>query len=741
MKKVFIYSLILIFFSLLFCTEKASADNKYYIIFDNLDVITNTDGVLISNAWDSLYYAPVMKRAEYAPYVLRVPFNDATLSTYDVTKFDLAVFDMGDNPLNYTTSGGISVLSKIKAMEAAGKRVIIIGRSLLWRAFHTQPNQDVQDFFNQYLGVDDVFRMSTSHTQGNTTYFEGYTVIGPDGDPVSNEARKWANCRRKSTSDNQWWDPWKYTTDIEAFKVRKDSNIFVMEWASKVIDDIQIINYPETDTILGVRAITPHSKMVFWDFGFEYMNAWISISLMQDEYWIAFQWLLREFPSNEPSILEQPTPLNFGGVKINTDTVRGIKITNLGRKPLTVNDMSIEVGDPFSIVNPQPLPFTLQPNDTHTVFIKFSPKQEVAYEDNLYISSNSYLSNDTYVELKGTGGKEDLGPVPDAPDSVDFGTVKYGHYKVDTITVRNIGTADFWINKKEITNSAGGSFTFDKTDDSRAPISIGPDSSHQFHMRFFPVKPDSTYIGEIKLSLGISSIQFITIKLVGRSADTIPGIKFDNVALKFNFDTLKIKKPAQQTLTITNNGNAELVLKSSSGFTFNDSSAYSFVEGTANFPIIMEPADAHDLQINFTPPDTGSLSGVIKLVTNIKTSTGGDSTFYISLMGVGIEDTVGVEDNTASTSDGLFVMKAMPNPVQGHAVLQYTLNSIGTKQVNMYLVDVQGREVSKLINNEVSPGEYRLNLDASALNLAAGAYYVIANVGGSQAKLPIIIIR
>ncbi len=173
-------------------------------------------------------------------------------------------------------------------------------------------------------------------------------------------------------------------------------------------------------------------------------------------------------------------------------------------------------------------------------------------------------------------------------------------------------------------------------------------------------------------------------------------------------------------------------------FIYNDSSAFSFAEGSADVPISIEPAYWHDLKINFTPPDTGNYNATIKINTNI---TNSDSVGIITLSGIGIHDTTGVEDYTAFAENGLFLMEAVPNPVQGHAFIQYTLKGEKTENVLMYMVDVRGREVAKLVNNPVAPGKYGMSLDASALNLSSGSYFIIADVGSSQARLPIVIIR
>ncbi|MCL5990975.1 MAG: choice-of-anchor D domain-containing protein [Bacteroidetes bacterium] len=735
MKKMFFYFLFL-FVLLFFSTEKSSAAQQYYyVVFDNLDVITNTDGVPISNAFDDLYYLPVKNSVEYGQYYVKLPFSDATFASYPITNFDLAVFPMGDTPLNYTTPGGISVLSKIKEMEAAGRRVIIIGRSLLWKAFQSQPNQQVQSFFYNYLGVDDVFSMTTHTPITNGWRYDGYTINGYPSDPISDDARKWANCRRSSYGSD-WYDPWKWTKEVEAFRIRNDTTKYIpIEWASKVIDDYAIIRQPISDTTMGCRVFTDNSKMVFWCFGFEYLNAWISISLAQSELRQAFKWLLFDVPKIEAYAMLVPNPVYYGAVSIDTIKIQGIKVTNWGRKKLSVNDVytfGYEDPDIFTVLNPNP--FELQPLDTHTVFIKFSPKEEKSYLEILTFESNSYLSSSQDVELKGLGGPEkQQGPAIAVEDTVYFDTTDVKSFDIKPVTIYSIGTSELILLDKKITDNGGGVFTFNTTEDSKSGIAIQPGTTHVFNVRFVPQTYNTESTGQIKLNSnrkGDNPYSYITLK--GWSSPPMPKIKFEVQTT----DTMKVIKGSNQEnlITITNFGSSDLIIDKIE-FTKNDSSVFSFVEGTANVPITIAKSEWHDLKVNFSPDDTVIYSCSIKIesdAVNLPVTT-------INLKGQGFP-IVTVEE-PPSASNEMFSMKAMPNPNYGKAVVNYVLKGETQNKVEIFLVDLLGNRISTFINSTLSPGEYRLEMDVPAAKLASGTYFIIANVGDTQVRLPIVILK
>ncbi|TAL69457.1 MAG: choice-of-anchor D domain-containing protein [Bacteroidetes bacterium] len=733
MKKLFFYFLLIILLGI--GLEKViAAQQYYYVVFDNLDKIVNTEGQELTNAFDQLYYDPIHKYP-FGDYLIKLPFSDATFTNYRITDFDLAVFPMGDKPLNFSTSGGITVLSKIKEMEAAGKRVIIIGRSILRQS---QTSQPVQQFLYDYLGVDEVFMVNT--TSGSK--YAGYTINGVIDDTLANGTRKWGNLKRGENNIPPA-DPWRWVSELEAFKVRPDDWRFtVIDWFSKVTDDVQIINYPPTDTIMGVRTHTPHSKMVFWCYGTEYLCAVGSIPRHATELWYAFNWLLFDVPKIGPYLQSVPNPLQFGGRQIGTDTTKRIVITNFGRQELKVTDVYVnnfEDPEPFEVLGPTS--FNLQPLDTHSVFVKFAPTEEKSYLEILSFESNSG-GNPSLIdmELKGVGGKDpEQGPIIDVVTSVNFGEVKIGRYQEKDIVIHNIGTAPLIINYNNFsnngTNNGNGAFTYN---DRRAGFQINPDSTYTMVIRFTPHEAGLTYNGEIKLETNQKGDNpFTYIKLTGKGAVAKP--KMVPFPTSVIFDTVLTGYNKEIPITIKNTGSAELVIDSIN-FIRNDSSAFSITEGgmpEGGTPITVLPVEEHILKVQFTPSEELTYNATIQIVSNYEETPN----YNIYFNGVGRQDTVGVEDEYDFAGNELFVMKAMPNPNYGKAMLEYILKGDVPRKVDIFIIDVLGNRISNILKTNLNPGDYRCEMDMQAIKLASGNYYIIANVGDSQVRLPIVILK
>ena len=144
---------------------KINAEKPSFVIFDNfVQGDKNHEGTIISNLFELCYYDFYAKYPtedySYAMYMLRTQYSDAFFSQYKITDFDVAIFPLGEYPLNVATQGGIKVIDKVKEMLDAGKRVMIFGRRMMIWAFLNDPNLQagkdpvVIDFLTKTLGMN-----------------------------------------------------------------------------------------------------------------------------------------------------------------------------------------------------------------------------------------------------------------------------------------------------------------------------------------------------------------------------------------------------------------------------------------------------------------------------------------------------------------------------------------------------------------------------------------------------------
>jgi hypothetical protein len=93
--------------------------------------------------------------------------------------------------------------------------------------------------------------------------------------------------------------------------------------------------------------------------------------------------------------------VSFGSVAVNTPTTQTLTLTSSGTTALTVNSAAI-TGAGFTIVGGS-FPVTLNPGQTLTLQLQFSPTTAGALAGQITISSNSINGNTAVVALSGTG--------------------------------------------------------------------------------------------------------------------------------------------------------------------------------------------------------------------------------------------------------------------------------------------------------------------------------------------------
>ena len=80
-----------------------------------------------------------------------------------------------------------------------------------------------------------------------------------------------------------------------------------------------------------------------------------------------------------------------------------------------------------------------------------------------------------------------------------------------------------------------------------------------------------------------------------------------------------------------------------------------------------------------------------------------------------------------------------PNPFSENTEIIYHIEGNGNQQVNVEIYDVTGRKLRTLLNRKETPGEHRLQFDASSFS--PGIYYAVLHIGGQQRTVKMVINR
>lgn len=147
-----------------------------------------------------------------------------------------------------------------------------------------------------------------------------------------------------------------------------------------------------------------------------------------------------------PKLAVAPDEVDFDYAPVGRTVSRTIQLTNQGTgiAPLIITDIQIETatGTAFSfepeLIEPVTLaPATLDANATHTVNLRYHPREIENHTGDLVITTN--MPTDSVVRIPLMGSSETPAKISVSPDSIQFGPVPIGQTTSLPLTIVNEG--------------------------------------------------------------------------------------------------------------------------------------------------------------------------------------------------------------------------------------------------------------------------------------------------------------
>lgn len=327
------------------------------------------------------------------------------------------------------------------------------------------------------------------------------------------------------------------------------------------------------------------------------------------------------------------------------------------------------------------------------------------------------------------GASANVGPQIEADvSSLNFDIVKMGSDLDMNVVLKNSGDKDLtitgWNFDKDF--DPDGVFTI-KSGSSLNPVVMKAGTTRTLVINFKPTAAKK-YTGSLTIvsDSKIDNNLMISMDGTGQASGNAPRIASTKSIL--DFSEVLIGKSLVKDFDISNEGTADLNITKIS-IEGDDDNVFSFVDG--NTPATIKPGSSITVTLKFSPK-SGKVYNTAKVAFESDAVNG---KYYVNLLGQGPLSV----PTEAVSPDGLITIKATPNPVNNIGLIQYTLNTQNASMLQMILVDLNGKTVMNLLNESVDAGTNSLQLNAETLN--SGTYYIIANINGSSAKLPIVIVK
>ena len=148
-----------------------------------------------------------------------------------------------------------------------------------------------------------------------------------------------------------------------------------------------------------------------------------------------------------PATTWAPPSLAFGTVQVGTTGQDALSITNTGAVPLSISAISSSA--PQFAATAQAL--TVQPGQTATIQIIFSPAAPTSYSATLSFQTNDPSHPTVTIPMTGSGVTP---TVAWTPQTIDFGAIPPQTSATTNLVITNNGTADLHITNAQITYSS-----------------------------------------------------------------------------------------------------------------------------------------------------------------------------------------------------------------------------------------------------------------------------------------------
>ncbi len=324
----------------------------------------------------------------------------------------------------------------------------------------------------------------------------------------------------------------------------------------------------------------------------------------------------------KPELAVSPDSLDFGSLTINTSLEEPLLLINNGTANLVITSLRI-VGDnasEFKLLS-QTMTFTLQPEDSQAVSIRFSPKTTGFKAAFLQVNSNDPGSPETSIRITGTGIS--IAPVFfSIGDSIHFSSTDVNSSVTQSVYLFNKTADQIRITSSQLLGADSDEFELFQ---SSVPFSIASGDSAQFSIRFSPTsfgKKTSTL--EIIYENGTTDTLTLNLHGLGLSSQ----LQTNKSAIDFGF--LGVDSSRTKQFSIKNTGNAALIINQS---VINGTNPNSFILKNDLTGLVIAPGDSQIVSISFAPSDSGTSTAQL----NIRSNDPATEVFVISLTGVGVK--------------------------------------------------------------------------------------------------------
>ena len=408
----------------------------------------------------------------------------------------------------------------------------------------------------------------------------------------------------------------------------------------------------------------------------------------------------------------------FGTINAGDSLDMSFDIINVGDAALNVSDYMIEK-DAVSVyqILEKEVPFSLEPQETKEIKVRFMPKQREKYKSVVTFISDAVNDATKSHDVIGTGYK---------PEPLIAINKKEFHYDStetssrQSIQFSNIGELSLTINEVTFEGDTNNVFSIEqvKNGQFQFPAILNMGETLTLDILFEP-KRRTNYTALIKIHSNAYNDSVLIISLSGIGDAPTPLVSIPTVFL--NFKTVPINSYSVETIKIENHGDGYLNI-SNIEIENNEDHVYSMPG--VEFPVSVPPFENKDIELRFEPKEQISYNRKVWVYSDAFN----EPMKQLNARGTGGEPIFAEELKYQNENISISIS---PNPFNDKLKFNYDLINGFNGKPEIYLTDLLGTKVYEFTGIE-SKREYNLSY------LSSGVYFLVIRAGEKTETITVV---
>jgi len=300
-------------------------------------------------------------------------------------------------------------------------------------------------------------------------------------------------------------------------------------------------------------------------------------------------------------------------------------------------------------------------------------------------------------------------PAPDIqvlPDSIAFPLTAVGAREEVVLAIHNSGDDTLDVSSQAILDEVDPFFIINGEE----AFQLMPQTTHETTISFEPME-EGEFDAVFRIECNDPDEEVVEIPIIGTAILMVPDIEVDTDSLYYGNNNLGVI--AEMVVTIFSVGNAPLLI---SDQYIDPADGWFFISaGEGGFEL--EPDSTHETIIAFAPREYGEFEALYV----IESDDPDEEIIEIPLVGY----VLSVDSNESGLPVEFGTHSIYPNPFNSITRISYSLAKLG--YVSLVILDLSGHEVVTLKDDFLTPGEYQLKFDSTAL--PSGIYMLKLKAG------------